>query len=327
MENQTSADASLPWRTAHPHDFGLLGRQERNSARVMIVLWVTLVTMVIELLAGWYFESMALLADGWHMSSHALALGLAGFAYAASRRLAKDGRFAFGTWKIEILASFVSALLLLVVAFFMVIESVQRFFSLRDVHYPEAMAVACAGLVVNLVCAFILGRDHSHDHSHDQSHDHSPGHHHGHSHDLNLRSAYVHILTDAATSVFAIVALGGGWFWGYAWLDPAMGIVGAVVIAFWARGLLAESGRVLLDREMDHPVVETIVHRLSEPSPDHSCGLNILDLHVWRVGAKAYSASMIVDSLDTGVTPEGVRQRISGIKELVHTTIEVNHRT
>ena len=221
---------------AHRHRF----HQDQPAAErgTRAVLWITLVTMVLEITAGWWYGSMALLADGWHMGTHALAIGVSAFAYAAARRLANDHRFAFGTWKIEVLGGFASALFLLAVAVLMVVASFERFFDPQPIRYREAIAVACLGLLVNLVCAYILGRsgeDHGHAHGHGHEHHHGHSHAHGGAHDdLNLRSAYLHVLADAATSVLAIVALAGGWFWGWAWLDPACALVGAVLVALWA---------------------------------------------------------------------------------------------
>ena len=216
----------------HSHVYGQDSRAAERKTR--LVMWITLIMMVVEIVAGWRFNSMALLADGWHMSSHALALGLAAFAYACARRYRDDPRFAFGTWKIEVLAGYTSAILLLGVAVLMVVASLERLFSPQPIHYPQAMAVAAFGLAVNLVCALILGGHHDHEHHH--GHEHHDHHaHHGHGEDLNMKAAYLHVLADAATSVLAIVALGGAWAYGWRWLDPVMGIVGAVLVALWAK--------------------------------------------------------------------------------------------
>jgi cation diffusion facilitator family transporter len=201
-------------------------------------MWITAVMMMAEIAAGWSYNSMALLADGFHMSSHAVAIGLSAFAYAAARRHAGDCRFAFGTWKIEVLAGFASAIFLLVVVALMLVGSVDRLFSPEPIHYKEAIIIAVVGLVVNLVSAFILGAAHHHDHD---DHHHEEHHGHEHHHDLNLKSAYVHVVADAATSVLAILALVGGWFYGWAWLDPVTGIVGAVVVALWAKWLITDT--------------------------------------------------------------------------------------
>jgi cation diffusion facilitator family transporter len=300
---------------------------ERNTR---LVMWITAAMMVVEISAGWWFNSMALLADGWHMSSHAVAIGLSAFAYAAARRHANDPRFAFGTWKIEVLGGFASAVFLLGVAALMIVGSIERLMSPEPIHYQEAIAIAVLGLLVNLVCALILGNAHSHDHghSHGHSHDHGNDHHHGpHDHDrhtdLNLKSAYIHVLADAATSVLAIAALIGGWFWGWAWLDPAMGILGAALVAVWAKGLLQETGKVLLDREMDHPVVQEIRDVIEPPEVDQPI-TRITDLHVWRVGKQVYSCALTVVTQDPGLTPSHLRERLSVHEEIVHTTIEIH---
>jgi cation diffusion facilitator family transporter len=305
-----------------------------------MVFIITIVTMVAELLAGWSFNSMALLADGWHMSSHALALGLATFAYGAARKLKTDSRFAFGTWKIEVLAGYTSALMLLGVAAAMAFGSIERVLNPRPIHYQEAVIVAGLGLVVNIVSAFILGSHdgHGHHHDHHQHHEHHHDHVHDHGkgskqslhkHDLNLRSAYIHVLADALTSVLAIIALLGGWFLGLSWLDPVMGVVGAVLVALWAKGLLIETGKILLDREMDHPVVTKIA--------DHVLGLGtgrdtvreppvtLCDLHVWRVGKDSFSAAIALKTTDGEIVPERVRAHLNSVTELVHSTIEIHH--
>jgi cation diffusion facilitator family transporter len=282
-------------------------------------MWITAAMMVVEIAAGWWFNSMALLADGWHMSSHALAIGLSAFAYTAARRYAKDPRFTFGTWKIEVLAGFTSAVFLMCIAALMVFGSFERILSPQPIHYQEAMIVAAVGLVVNIVCALILGGAHHH---HGEA-----GHHHGHDnhhhqHDLNLKSAYVHVIADAATSVLAIVALAGGWLYGWSWLDPAMGIVGAVLVAIWAKNLITETGKVLLDREMDHPVVKEIREAV-ETGPDAG-NTRVVDLHVWRVGKQSYSCALSVVTHDQALTPKKVSEQIAVHEEIVHTTIEIH---
>jgi cation diffusion facilitator family transporter len=304
------------WQHEHVFDSGN-HLAERGAKAVM---WITLSMMVVEIAGGWWYNSMALLADGWHMSSHALALGLSAFAYAAARHYARDSRFAFGTWKIEILAGYTSAILLVCVAVIMVVSSVERLLSPQPIHYQEAMLVAGIGLAVNLVCASILGGAH---HQHD--HDHRHGGHDHHHHDLNLKSAYLHVIADAATSVLAIVALTGGWLYGWAWLDPVMGIVGAGLIVVWARGLIIETGKVLLDREMDHDVVDEIREVIET---DFSEGdSRLADLHVWRVGKRAYSAALVVVTHDPSLTPERIKAGLRLHEEIVHVTVEVNQCT
>ncbi|MGL4807737.1 MAG: CDF family Co(II)/Ni(II) efflux transporter DmeF, partial [Giesbergeria sp.] len=236
-------DHLSPWQ--HEHHFDTGNAAAERGTRV--VMAITAMAMAVEITAGWWFNSMALLADGWHMSSHAFAIGLSALAYAAARRYAKDPRFAFGTWKIEILGGFASAIFLLGVALVMVIGSVERILSPQTIHYQEAIVVAILGLAVNVVCALILGKAHHHGHGHAHGHDHSHdhgAHHHAHAHhDLNLKSAYLHVLADAATSVLAIAALLGGWMLGWQWMDPLMGIAGAVLVAVWAKGLLADTAK------------------------------------------------------------------------------------
>jgi cation diffusion facilitator family transporter len=303
----------------HDHVFDEGSHAAERGTR--LVMFITAVMMVVEIGAGWWFNSMALLADGWHMSSHALAIGLSAFAYAAARRYARDPRFAFGTWKIEVLAGFTSAVFLLGIAALMVIGSVERILSPQAIHYQDAIVVAVAGLAVNVVCAIILGGAHHHHGDEGHHHGDEP---HGHHHDLNLKSAYVHVIADAATSVLAIVALVGGWLYGWSWLDPAMGIVGAVLVAAWAKNLIKETGKVLLDREMDHPVVDEI--REAVETGLKGSATRIADLHVWRVGKRAYSCAVSVVTADPTLTPEKVRAQITVHEEIVHTTIEIHHR-
>lgn len=310
-----------PWRHDHVFDSGNAAG-ERGTRRV---LWITLAMMLVEIAAGWFYNSMALLADGFHMSSHAVAIGLSVAAYAAARRHAGDSRFAFGTWKIEILGGFASAIFLLVVVALMVYGSVERLLKPEAIHYPEAMTVAAIGLVVNLVCAFILGdahHHHGHDHGHGHEH-HEHGHEHDHHHhDLNLKSAYVHVLADAATSVAALAALAGGWWLGWDWLDPVMGIVGAVLVALWAKGLIRDTAVVLLDREMDHPVVDEIREVIAERGATGETA--IADLHVWRVGRASYACALSLVTHDVELTPTLVREWLAVHEEIAHATIEIH---
>lgn len=318
----------------HSHTFDAGNRAAERGTR--LVMAITAATMVVEIAAGLWFNSMALLADGWHMSSHALAIGLSAFAYAAARRYAGDWRFAFGTWKIEVLAGFASAVFLLGIAALMAAGSVERLFSPQTIHYREAMAVTALGLLVNLGCALILGgHSHGHGHGHEHGPDHGHGHHHhghdhhhdGHHHDINLRAAYVHVLADAATSVLAIVALAGGWWLGWAWLDPVMGLVGAALVGKWAIGLLRQSGTVLLDREMDHPVVEEVREVLASLDHGHNHGeepTSVTDLHVWRVGRQKFACIVCLVTHDQALTPQWVRQALSVHEELVHVTVEIS---
>ena len=303
------------WRHEHAFDTGNIAGE--RSTR--LVMWITAAMMVVEIAAGWFYNSMALLADGFHMSSHAVAIGLSAFAYAAARKHAKDSRFAFGTWKIEVLGGFASAIFLLGVVALMVYGSIERLFTPQPIHYQEAILIAGIGLIVNLVSARILGAAH---HGHDHGHDHH-GHAHAdaHHHDLNLKSAYIHVIADAATSVAAIAALAGGWLYGWSWLDPAMGLIGAIVVASWARGLIVETSKVLLDREMDHPVVEEIREVIAERGA--ASETMISDLHVWRVGKGSYSCALSLVTHDAQLTPRRVREWLSVHEEIVHSTIEI----
>jgi cation diffusion facilitator family transporter len=323
MNDQISSRSAHPVDWIHDHVFDAGNVHGQRSTRM--VAWITLCTMTIEIAGGWWWNSMALLADGWHMSSHAVAIGLSAVAYASARRYAKDARFAFGTWKIEILAGFASAMVLIGVALLMLMGSVDRMLSPQPIHYPEAMAVAALGLVVNVVCALILGHAHhaSHGNGHGHSHGHEDEHGHTHTHDLNLRSAHVHVLADAATSVLAIAALLGGWMLNWSWLDPVMGIVGAVLVGVWAKGLIVDTGKILLDREMDHPLVHEIQEVIQSLETNHQT--HITDLHVWRVGQQAYSCAIALVTTDRTLTPELLRRQLAVHEEIVHTIIELNH--
>ncbi|WEL54856.1 CDF family Co(II)/Ni(II) efflux transporter DmeF [Pseudomonas kermanshahensis] len=306
MATQTSGR----WQHSHQFHTSNLGAERKTR----LAVWLTAVMMVAEIAGGWFFNSMALLADGWHMSSHALALGLSLLAYAAARRYAADKRFAFGTWKIEILGGYTSALLLLGVAGLMVFQSAERLLAPGPIHYDEAIFVAVVGLAVNLLCAWLLRDDHAH-HEHGHAHHHSHDHHH----DLNLRSAYLHVIADAATSVLAIIALLAGKFWGAAWLDPVMGLVGALLVALWARSLLCDTSRVLLDAEMDAPVVTEIREVVAQLPVSAS----ITDLHVWRVGKDQYACILSLATCGA-LHADSVRQALGVHEELAHVTVEVN---
>lgn len=301
-------------RLAHSHRFDEGNPlAEKNTLRVAIL---TALMMVIEIAGGWYYNSMALLADGWHMSSHAVALGLSLLAYVYARKYAHDPRFSFGTWKIEVLGGYTSAIFLVMVAGLMVYQSLERLIAPSPIRYDQAIAIAIVGLLVNLASAWLLkGGGHHHAH---RGHDHGHDHHHGHQ-DLNLRSAYMHVLADAATSVLAIIALFGGKLWGAAWLDPVMGLAGALLVAVWAWGLLRDSGRVLLDAEMNAPVVEEI-REVIAASPVRA---RISDLHVWRVGKGKYACILSL-ATDNEVSPDYFKRQLGIHEELVHVSIEIN---
>jgi cation diffusion facilitator family transporter len=297
------------WR----HDHVFLGaRHERNERRTWLVVGLTATAMVAEIVGGMMFGSMALLADGWHMSTHAAALAIAAFAYRYARRHARDPRFAFGTGKFGDLAGFSSAIVLAMVAAGIGYESLLRLFQPVAIRYDEALAIAIVGLVVNLVCARLLKDDPHHDHAHGQDHD---DHHHHHDH--NLRSAYWHVVADAMTSVLAIVGLLAARFYGWTWLDPVIGVVGALVIAHWAWGLMRGSGAVLLDAAA-HPSLANAIRRRLEVGDDR-----IADLHVWRVGPGHFAAIVSLVS-DTPQPVEHYKSRLGELEELSHLTVEVH---
>lgn len=298
------------------HDHVFLDHSHDDSARR--TLWVVALTaamMIGEIVAGSVFNSMALLADGFHMATHAGALAIAAGAYAFARRYAHDRRFSFGTGKVGDLAGFASALILALVALGIGMESVARLVDPRPVAFGEATLVAVLGLAVNVVSALLLagGHHHGHHHAHDD-HGHDGHAHHGHGHhDNNLRSAFVHVLADALTSVLAIVALVAGRYLGWIWLDPVMGIVGALVIASWSLSLLRVTAGVLLDAS--EPQLEVEVRQEVERDGD----ARITDLHVWRVGPGAYAA---IVSFTGRATAEVVRRRLASVHELAHVTVE-----
>ena len=272
--------------------------------------------MGLEIVCGMVFGSMALLADGWHMASHASALGITAFAYAMTRKHKNNRKFTFGTGKIGDLAGYTSALFLLFIAVTMVWESVDRFIHPVSIRFTEAMIVAVIGLAVNLVSAFILKDDHHRHHDEDEEEDHD--HSHQHHHDHNIRAAYVHVLADALTSILAIVALGLGMFFGWSFLDPAMGIAGALLITQWALKLMAQSGAVLLDHSRDNPVLRAVSEKVGRMD-----GLDVEDLHVWRVGPGHFSAILSVRSTGN-TTIDDIRASLSDVKGLSHLTIEIN---
>ncbi len=301
------------WR--HEHDF-LGAHHHRNERRMRLVIALTLVTMVAEIAAGLWFGSMALLADGWHMATHAGALSIAAAAYAFARKHAQSSRYVFGTGKVGDLAGFTSAVLLAVVAVLIGYESIQRLLAAPSVRFDEALWVAGLGLLVNLACAWLLGPDqHEHDHAHTDAR--GAGNAHAHA-DHNLRSAHLHVLADALTSVFAIAALLAGKYLGWAWMDPLCGLLGALVILRWSLGLVRAAGGVLLDTECDPELAARIRAHLQETRGDH-----VTDLHVWRVGPGRFAAMASLVS-DDARAPEHYKQRLSGIACLAHVTVEVN---
>ncbi|MCU0120978.1 CDF family Co(II)/Ni(II) efflux transporter DmeF [Pseudomonas sp. B2M1-30] len=298
-------------RFRHDHQF-LGASHDENARRTLWVVILTFIMMIGEIAAGYITGSMALLADGFHMATHAGALGIAAAAYGFARRNAQNSRYSFGTGKVGDLAGFASAMVLGLVSLGIAGESILRLFQPTSVAFGEATVIAVVGLAVNLLSAFLLMGHHSHDHGHH----HDQGHDHHHHHDNNLRSAYVHVLADALTSVLAIAALLAGRYLGWVWLDPVMGIVGAIVIAKWAYNLMRDSAAVLLDAT-DEPVAAEI-RELLETSDD----VHISDLHVWQVGPQARAAIVSVVAT-AGVTAEAIRERLAPVHELSHLTVEL----
>lgn len=294
-----------------PHDHHFLSAQHRtNERRTWVVIALTFAMMVVEIVSGLFFGSMALLADGWHMASHASALSITALAFYLARKHKDNGRFTFGTGKIGDLAGFSSALLLVLIALYMGYESIQRFMSPVTIHFNEAILVAVIGLVVNLSSAALLKERHTHG-------DSEAADHHAH-HDHNLRAAYLHVIADALTSILAIAALVMGKFWGWAFLDPMMGIVGALFISRWSYGLLRDSGRILLDYDR-HGEMASQIRKILERAGD----IRVNDLHVWRLGPGHYSAVLAVRSQNP-VTPEDLKASLCHLPGLSHVTIEVN---
>lgn len=311
-----------PQAFAHPHQF-LSARHDESSRRTRLVVLLTAAMMVGEIAAGFYTGSMALLADGFHMATHAGALGIAALAYGYARRHAADARYSFGTGKVGDLAGFASAAILAIVAAAMAFESLLRLYQPVEVAFGEAAPVAVLGLIVNLVSAFLLGGGHAHTHDHSHGHAHDHGHDHPHhpavgGGDNNLRGAYLHVLADALTSVLAIIALIAGGSLGWVWLDPAMGVVGGLVIARWAWSLMRDTAAVLLDTT-DAEVAAEVTLAVEGPGD-----VRIADLHVWRIGPEAHAAIISVVA-PLGVTCDAIRARLAPVHELKHITVECRH--
>lgn len=301
------------WR--HSHDYA--ADTAMAERRTRWVIGITATMMVVEIITGVTYNSMALLADGWHMSTHVAAFLITAAAYAFSRRHAADPRYSFGTGKVGVLGGFASAVVLAVIALLMAGESVHRFFSPLEIHFNQAIAVAVIGLLVNLTCAILLKEGHHH-HGHGHSAHGAHGHHHDHHHDLNLRAAYIHVLADALTSVTAIVALVTGKFLGWVWLDPVMGIVGSVVVSVWAYGLVRDTSGILLDRTPESSDLPQEIRRAVESDGDSA----VVDLHVWQVGAGKFAA--IVSIVAHHPKPlEAYRALFREHEELVHVTVQL----
>lgn len=312
------------------HDHVFLGANHTaNERRTWAVIILCAAMMIVEVVGGVVFHSMALLADGIHMATHAGAMLIAAAAYFYSRRFSSDPRFSFGTGKIGDLAAFASGVILASTAVVVAVESIQRLLDPEVIAFDQAIPVAVLGLAVNIASAWLLRDDHQH-HGHDHGpapahthgdhdgdhHDHDDHHHH---HDHNLRAAYMHVIADAAVSILAIIGLLAGRELGWVWMDPAMGLVGAVMIARWSVGLLKVTGAVLLDMNPGEVLARTIRRRIETD------GDRIADLHVWRVGPGHNAASLVICSA-AGLPPSVYRTRLAGIETLSHLTIEVEPR-
>lgn len=298
-----------PERWQHSHDFVPLSHH-RGERQTRIVIALTATMMVVEIAAGNIFNSMALLADGWHMASHASALSITAFAYFYARRHAGNARYSFGTWKVSVLGGYSSAVVLAVIAMLIAWESVGRFFQPLAISFDEAILVATVGLFVNLLSVYLL-RDEPHEHGHS-----SPGHHH---HDHNRRAAYLHVLADTLTSATAIFALLTGKLFGWIWMDPVMGIVGALVIARWSFSLLRDTSGILLDGSVSTETFDSIRQTLERSS----VGDVVSDLHIWALGPGklAVVASLVSDHPRP---PDEYKELLEGRSDLAHVTVEVN---
>jgi cation diffusion facilitator family transporter len=295
-------------RWEHSHRFNIEdGQAERNTRRVILL---TLSMMIIEITAGYIFGSMALLADGWHMGTHAAALGITALAYYYARKHSDNPNYSFGTGKVGVLGGFGSAVVLAVIAVLMGVESFQRLFSPVTIRFNEAIAVAVIGLAVNLISAFLLRGQYHHSHDHDAGRDRHRDH--------NLRAAYLHVLADALTSILAIVALIAGKALDWVWMDPIMGIVGALIIGRWSYGLLVDTGKVLLDRDVNTEAVENI-RSIVEADSDN----RVADLHVWRVGSH-HLAAIVSIVTHYPKPPAYYKKLLAGYHEMAHLTVEVN---
>ncbi len=294
----------------HNHNFIFINK--KGEIRTIQVLILTVVTMVVEIIAGSIFGSMALLADGWHMGTHAAAFAITIFAYRYTRKHAEDKQFTFGTGKVSILGGFSSAVALAIVAIAMTVESVERIITPHTIHFNEAIIVAVIGLTVNLFSAFLLQGLHETEHEH--------AHHHGHNHhhDHNLRGAYFHVLADALTSVLAIIALILAKNFGWNWLDPVIGIVGAILITRWAYGLMKDTSSILLDKNIDEKKIINIKKAIEADSDNR-----VSDIHIWKVGQMDYAAiiAIVTEHPDN---PEHYKNLLNKFKELSHITIEIN---
>lgn len=297
----------------HDHTFAQ-DQRRLGESRTLIVIVVTAIMMVVEVFAGVHYGSMALLADGLHMASHTVALGITAFAYVYARRNARNRKFSFGTGKVNAMGGFTGAVLLAIFALYMGFESVVRLINPVNITFNQAIAVAVLGLLVNGASVFILGVDDHHSHEHE--HEHSSHHHHHHDH--NLKSAYLHVMADALTSLLAIVALLSAKYFGLVWMDPIMGIVGAVLVARWSYGLLGTTGSVLLDFQAPENLQNTIREAIERDGDSQ-----VTDLHVWSIGPGIYSAQIALVAHNPAA-PDEYKDRITKSAGLVHINVEVN---
>ncbi len=309
----STGNLSSGWQ--HDHSFGQ-EKKRTGESRTILVIAITASMMGIEIAAGVAFGSMALLADGLHMASHAAALSISAFAYYFARKRAHDRSFSFGTGKVNSLGGYTGAVLLVLFALLMVWESVHRLIAPVAISFNQAISVALLGLIVNGVSVFILGHEEHHHHGHE--HGGEGGDHH---HDHNLRAAYLHVLADTLTSLLAIIALLAAKYYGWIWMDPLMGIVGAILISKWSMGLLKQSGAVLLDRQGPDALIENVVKRI-ESLP---CNGEIVDLHVWAIGPNIYSTAITVVA-DTENVAALLKSELRNLTSIVHSTIEVHQR-
>ena len=306
------------------HDSGDQFTAAEKSTRRVLTL--TILVMLMEIVAGFKLHSMALLADGWHMATHVAAFLITVAVYALTRRHAQDDSFSFGTGKISVLGAFTSSIALGGIGLFMAVESVLRLFDPKPIRFNEAIAIGCLGLGFNLVSALLL-RGHQHlDCVNHQGCEHHPGSRHqdasnGLAHDLNLKAAYLHVLADAVTSLLAIAALFGGKLFGWAWLDPVIGLAGAAVVAQWAYGLLRDTTNILLDREPENSNLHADIRRIFQADS----AAVITDLHVWQIATKKYAAIISVVAPEPK-TPSAYKELLRRRKELVHVTVEVHRR-
>ena len=305
-----------PWQ--HSHVF-LGARHDRHERRTWFVVALTAAMMLAEIVGGTLFGSMAVVADGWHMSTHAGALTIAALAYRFARRHAHDPRFTFGTGKMGELAAFCSAVILALIAAAIGYEALTRLYAPVPIHFREAIPLAAVGLLVNLASAWLLfdSDHHHHGHAHDDHDHHDHGHHLAHHRDTNIRAAYVHVLADALTSVLAIVALSCGLLFGWVWLDPLMALIGVAVILSWSFGLIRTSGTVLLDMVPDRHLAGHIRKALEIE------GDRVSDLHLWRLGPGHVGVIAVVVS-DRPQAPSAYKARLAGIAGLSHVTVEVH---